>query len=101
MAKTVWRCAGVRMTSHVTMSRGNVNVHQGSPAAAVRRVSMILSCDSCKDRMNLSPNSVTVVRNVCSCHLTVVRTLSVILSPDSVTVVRTESLILSCDSCGD
>lgn len=38
MAKTVWRCAGVRMTSHVTMSRGNVNVHQGSPAAAVRRI---------------------------------------------------------------
>lgn len=37
MAKTVWKCAGVRMTSHVTMSRGNVNVHQGSPAAAVRR----------------------------------------------------------------
>lgn len=38
MAKTVWRCAGVRMTSHVTMSRGYVNVHQGSPAAAVRRI---------------------------------------------------------------
>lgn len=37
MAKTVWRCAGVRMTSHVTMSWGYVNVHQGSPAAAVRR----------------------------------------------------------------
>lgn len=37
MAKTVWRCAGVRMTSHVTMSRGYVNVHQGSSAAAVRR----------------------------------------------------------------
>lgn len=27
----------MRMTSHVTMSRGYVNVHQGSPAAAVRR----------------------------------------------------------------
>lgn len=28
----------MRMTSHVTMSRGYVNVHQGSPAAAVRRI---------------------------------------------------------------
>lgn len=46
MAKTVWRCAYVRMTSRVTMSRGNVTVHQGSPAAAVKRVSMILSPDS-------------------------------------------------------
>lgn len=60
MAMTVWRCAYVKMTSHVTMSLGNVTVHQGSLAAAVRRVSMILSPDKC----NRCQDGVTVVRAV-------------------------------------
>lgn len=116
MAMTVWRCAYVKMTSRVTMSLGNVTVHQGSPAAAVRRVSMILSPDKC----NRYQDGVTVVRAVWSCYLTVVRTLSIILSPDSymdikydlvtwqleqqkvwschLTVIRTKSMILSPDS---
>lgn len=38
MAKTVWRFVFVRMTSHVTMSLGNVTVHQGSLAAAVKTI---------------------------------------------------------------
>lgn len=119
MAMTVWRCAYVKMTSRVTMSLGNVTVHQGSPAAAVRRVSMILSPDKC----NRYQDGVTVVRAVWSCYLTVVRTLSIILSPDSymdikydlvtwqleqqkvwschLTVIRTKSMILSPDSCQD
>lgn len=106
MAMTVWRCAYVKMTSRVTMSLGNVTVHQGSPAAAVRRVSMILSPDKC----NRYQDGVTVVRAVWSCYLTVVRTLSIILSPDSymdskydlvLWVVRIVCIILKCDSCQD
>lgn len=74
--------------------------------------SMILLFDSCQ---NIKYNLVTwklhghlvwschltEKQKVWSCHLTVIRTKSMILSPDSVTVVRTVSMILSCDSCHD